>query len=229
MQPRPKRASRPSAAECDTKQPFGRPKEPEIGRPLADSRQILNASPNRRGVLVYRTKHRDDFADASCILVAVGDAGVGEVRSVKPQDFLDEFRSFFDVGVNPLTVLVVIGEGRMHIRQRDRRAGRDDFVWAHSHPLMPDRYILDGDAMAINAGPAAAHAWGAHNPHAVLRRTARRFGSLGLALDGCRFHKSCLKRNSSQNQPRPSDRGKGTRLVEEMTLQTIRSRRQVSS
>ena len=109
-------------------------------------------------------------------------------RSRLGPHFFDEFPAFLDVGVDPLPVLVIVGESRVHVRQRDRRIRRHDFIGAHAHPFVPDGYVLDRDAVAVDAGPAAARTGGAHDSHAVPWRAARRLAGLSLTLGGCRFH-----------------------------------------
>ena len=76
----------------------------------------------------------------------------------------------------------------MDVGERDGGVFRDDFVGAHAHPLVPDRDVLDLDAMAVNPGPPAADTRSAHNADTVgrvfggrafgrVRRNIRRWGS----------------------------------------------------
>src|SRR5436305_922124 len=39
--------------------------------------------------------------------------------------------AFEDVGVDLLAVLIIVGQGRVDVREREARIGRDDFIRAH--------------------------------------------------------------------------------------------------
>ncbi len=62
---------------------------------------------------------------------------------------------FADVAVYPRTVLMVIREGRMDIREGDGRVGRNDFVRAHAHTLIPNGNVSNRDAVSVDARPDA--------------------------------------------------------------------------
>src|SRR5262249_47413302 len=55
-----------------------------------------------------------------------------------------------------IAVVMIVGERRMHLGQRDRGVLLDDLRRAHAHSLMPDRDMLDLDAVAEDVRLPAA-------------------------------------------------------------------------
>ena len=53
-----------------------------------------------------------------------------------------------DGGPDLVTVVVVVGEGRVHLGEGDRRVGGRNLGRRHPHLLVPDGHVPDLDAVA---------------------------------------------------------------------------------
>src|SRR5262249_26573417 len=102
---------------------------------------------------------------------------------------LDEPPLFLDRCLDLVPVVVVVGQGRMDLGERDRRVVGDNLGGGHAHPLVPDGDVPDLDAMAEDMGlPAAVPRLDAD----VLRYHGESL-RLGAGRWGVRgFHKSML-------------------------------------
>jgi hypothetical protein len=87
------------------------------------------------------------------------------------------------VGVDPFSVFVLVCERRVHVGEGELGVFRDDFVRTHAHPLVPDRDILDLNAVPVNTWPSAAYARRAHDPGAGGRSTVAPPGDCVCTLD----------------------------------------------
>ena len=61
-----------------------------------------------------------------------------------------------DGGLNLVPVVVVVGEGRVHLGERNRRVGGGNLGRRHAHLLVPDGDVPDLDAVAEDMGLPAA-------------------------------------------------------------------------
>src|SRR5271157_4843374 len=109
-----------------------------------------------------------------------------ERRGLRLQ-LLDEPMLVLDGGPDLVAVVVVVGEGRMHLGEGDRRVGSRDLGRRHPHLLVPEGDVPDLDAVAEDMRLPAAVTRADPN---VLRDdgqgrrvTGRLWGS-----GGCRFH-----------------------------------------
>src|SRR5438874_628590 len=88
----------------------------------------------------------------------------------------------FDVGVYFGTMAMVVCQGRVHGGKRQPGVRGADFLWAHSHPLMPDGDMLDLNSATGDMRLAAAVA----RPHDDLLVTRRDRPSFGFSA--LKFH-----------------------------------------
>src|SRR5208337_83118 len=111
-----------------------------------------------------------------------------ERRGLRLQ-LLDEPMLVLDGGPDLVAVVVVVGEGRMHLGEGDRRVGSRDLGRRHPHLLVPDGDVPDLDAVAEDVRLPATVA-GAYpdvlRDHRQGRRLAVRLGLMSSNW----FHKS---------------------------------------
>ena len=98
-----------------------------------------------------------------------------------------------------------------------RRVGRNDFVWAHAHPLIPNGDVRDRDAVSVDARLAASYAGRADDSHTIGRRPGRRWSCLAARVLGGsrRFHEFYLSTGLAASAMAKQDgagRRKGQRL-----------------
>ncbi len=92
-------------------------------------------------------------------------------------DFGRERIALADIVLNLGAVVVVIAQGGMDVGERNLGMLRDDFIRRETDVFMPDRHILNADAMARDAGLPAADA-------GCLFDVRARFGSHGILPSG---------------------------------------------
>src|SRR5262249_43716572 len=61
-----------------------------------------------------------------------------------------------EVRLDLVTVVEVVGQGGMHVRQRDAREHDHDLVWRVATHFMPDNDVHDANAVSGDARPTAA-------------------------------------------------------------------------
>src|SRR5512135_3273085 len=122
-------------------------------------------------------------------------------RGLRPQ-LLDEPMLVLDGGPDLVAVVVVVGEGRMHLGEGDRGVGGRNLGRRHPHLLVPDGHVPDLDAVAEDMWLPAAVA-GAYPDVLRDHRQGRGLAvRLGL-MRGNWFHK--LHRSSDcPREPTPA-------------------------